>query len=128
MELTPSDPIAGLDVERLDMLRDLDAGSTAYLDRAIGNFLAHSGPATERIREAAGSGDVDAMRQAAHKLAGSALNLGVQEVGAAARELELLGDAGTTAGSDTLLTTLDRAVERGRGLLRRYHASYSSQA
>ncbi|WKN47192.1 response regulator [Nocardioides sp. Arc9.136] len=126
MEMPPSTPVEGLDVERLDMLRDLDPGSTAYLDRAIGNFLANSGPAVDRIRETVADDDADAMRQAAHKLAGSALNLGVLEVGAAARELEFLGDAGTTQGAEPLVDALAAAVRRGQGLLEEYRAAYSS--
>ncbi|MDN4175563.1 response regulator [Nocardioides sp. SOB77] len=126
VETSPSEPVEGLDVERLDMLRDLDPGSTAYLDRAIGNFLANSGPAVARLRELVDAEDADAMRQAAHKLAGSALNLGVTEVGAAARELEFLGDAGTTEGAARLLAVLDAAVQRGQGLLEAYRAAYSS--
>ncbi|MDN4163540.1 response regulator [Nocardioides abyssi] len=126
VEMAPSDPIDGLDVERLDMLRDLDPGNTAYLDRAIGNFLANSGPTVERLRELVEQDDADAVRQAAHKLAGSALNLGVVEVGAAARELEFLGDAGTTEGAGRLVDALDASVQRGQGLLAAYRAAYSS--
>jgi PAS domain S-box-containing protein len=126
VEMAPSDPIDGLDVERLDMLRDLDPGNTAYLDRAIGNFLANSGPAVERLRGLVAEDDADGMRQAAHKLAGSALNLGVVEVGAAARELEFLGDAGTTDGAPPLLDALDASVRRGQALLTAYRASYSA--
>ncbi|GGO78932.1 response regulator [Nocardioides deserti] len=124
VEMPPSDPVDGLDVERLDMLRDLDPGSTAYLDRAIGNFLANSGPAVERLRGLVAEDDADGMRQVAHKLAGSALNLGVVEVGAAARELEFLGDVGTTEGAAPLLDALDASVQRGQALLASYRAAY----
>ncbi|WP_435747095.1 response regulator [Nocardioides sp. SYSU DS0663] len=128
MSLPPSEPIDGLDVARLDMLRDLDPGNTTYLDRAVGNFLANSQDAVEQVRACVAACDADALRQSAHKLAGSALNLGVLEVGAAARELEALGDAGTTDGAESLLPPLEQAVERGQDLLRRYRAAYSSGA
>lgn len=124
--MAPSEPIDGLDVERLDMLRDLDPGNTAYLDRAIGNFLANSDPTLERLRTTVADSDADAMRQAAHKLAGSALNLGVVEVGAAARELEHLGDTGTTDGATPLLESLEATVRRGRDLLAAYQAAYQA--
>ncbi|MCR6033519.1 response regulator [Nocardioides sp. zg-579] len=128
VEPSPSNPVDGLDVERLDMLRDLDPGNTAYLDRAIGNFLANTGPAVDRLRELVAGDDVDGMRQAAHKLAGSALNLGVTDVGLTARELELLGDAGTTEGALPVLAALEAAVERGQRLLEGYRAGYSASS
>ncbi|WP_193615086.1 ATP-binding protein [Nocardioides lijunqiniae] len=123
--LPPTSPIDGLDVERLDMLRDLDVGNTAYLDRAIGNFSRNSVAAVDTIRGHIDDGDADLMRQAAHKLAGSALNLGVQGSAAAARQLEWLGDAGTTDGALALLPELERALEEGRTLLSTYQATYA---
>ncbi|GEP34301.1 hypothetical protein NSZ01_20690 [Nocardioides szechwanensis] len=123
--LPPTAPIVGLDVERLDMLRDLDPGNTAYLDRAIGNFSVNSVAAVETIREHILAGDADKMRQASHKLAGSALNLGVQGSAAAARQIEWLGDAGTTDGALEMVAPLEKALEEGRALLRSYQATYS---
>ncbi|MCW2853626.1 MAG: sensor hybrid histidine kinase, partial [Nocardioides sp.] len=123
--LPPTSPIDGLDVERLDMLRDLDVGNTDYLDRAIGNFSRNSVAAVATIRGHIADGDADLMRQAAHKLAGSALNLGVQGTAAAARQIEWLGDAGTTDGALNLVPDLERALEEGRVLLRAYQATYA---
>ena len=123
--LPPTAPIVGLDVERLDMLRDLDPGNTDYLDRAIGNFSRNSVAAVETIREHILAGDADKMRQASHKLAGSALNLGVQSSAAAARQIEWLGDAGTTQGALEMVPALEEALEEGRALLRTYQATYS---
>jgi PAS domain S-box-containing protein len=123
--LPPTAPIVGLDVERLDMLRDLDPGNTVYLDRAIGNFAVNSVAALETIREHILAGDADKMRQAAHKLAGSALNLGVQASAAAARQIEWLGDAGTTDGALELVEPLAQSLEEGRALLRTYQATYT---
>ena len=123
--LPPTAPIVGLDVERLDMLRDLDPGNTAYLDRAIGNFSVNSVAAVETIRGHIAAGDADKMRQAAHKLAGSALNLGVQGSAAAARQIEWLGDSGTTDGGLEMIAPLEQALEEGRTLLRTYQATYS---
>lgn len=124
--LPPTPPIDGLDVERLDMLRDLDPGNTSYLDRAINNFRANSITAVETIREHVLAGDADQMRQAAHKLAGSALNLGVVTSAAAARELEWLGDSGTTDGAVDLLGPLEAALDEGRTLLSSYQATYAA--
>ncbi len=123
--LDPTAPIDGLDVERLDMLRDLDPGNTSYLDRAIGNFRTNSLAAVDLLRDLVMADDADKMRQAAHKLAGSALNLGVVGSAAAAREIEWLGDTGTTQGALELLATLETALAEGRVLLDHYQATYA---
>lgn len=46
----------GLARERLDELRDLDPGNTAYLDRAIGNFVRNTPTTLEEIRRAIAEG------------------------------------------------------------------------
>ncbi|WP_127480563.1 PAS domain-containing hybrid sensor histidine kinase/response regulator [Nocardioides pantholopis] len=123
--VTSSSPLDALDVERLEMLRDLDPGNTTYLDRAIGNFAANAEPAVALISEAIAARDAVALRAAAHKLAGSALNLGVPSAGEAARALESLGDAGTTEGAEELVAPLEDALRRGLEALRAFQQSYS---
>ncbi|MEI5676603.1 MULTISPECIES: response regulator [unclassified Nocardioides] len=123
--VSSSSPVDGLDLERLEMLRDLDPGNTTYLDRAIGNFMANSRSAVDTIRAAIVSGDAAALRAAAHKLAGSALNLGVPFAGEAARQLEFVGDTGSVDGALELLPELEESLERARAALLAYQASYS---
>jgi len=118
---TPED---GLDLERLAMLRDLDPDDTAYLDRAIGNFVAHSLEVGAAARAAVLSGDHEALMAVTHKMAGNGLNLGLNYVGAAARRLELLAGEGTTEGALPLLDELDVALARGREDLLAFQASY----
>jgi CheY-like chemotaxis protein/HPt (histidine-containing phosphotransfer) domain-containing protein len=100
-----------LDLERLDMLRDLAPGNTSYLDRAIGNFDATSPEHLAAVRQAVVARDPAALLQAAHRLSGSAANLGVLEVAAAARGLEVLADGGSTDGAEELLEPLGPALE-----------------
>lgn len=119
-------PMAGLDVERLDSLRDLDPGDTTYLDRAIGNFQVNSAAAVEAIRAAVADGDVSTLTARSHKIAGSALNLGVPRAGQAARAVELAADSGAVAPAVPLLDELDEAMAEARGLLLAYQATYSS--
>ena len=59
------------------------------------------------IRAAVEAADATALVATAHKLKGSAANLGLPLVGEAAFALENLGDTGTTDGADELLATLD---------------------
>ena len=117
-------PVDGLDLERLDMLRDMAEGDTSYLDRAIGNFVAGSPDLLSAIRSAVEDADVPALQMAAHRLAGSAGNLGVVAVSTAARELEHLADAGSARPADGALEHLATTLERGRAAVLSYRESY----
>jgi HPt (histidine-containing phosphotransfer) domain-containing protein len=123
--LPPTPPMDGLDVERLDSLRDLDPGDTSYLDRAIGNFQVNSVAALEAIRAAIDDGDVATLKARSHKIAGSALNLGVPRAGEAARAVELQADTGSVDGAVALLAELETAMAEGRALLLAYQATYT---
>ena len=115
----------GLDVGRLDELRDLDPGDTRYLDRAIGNFVANTPATMARIREAYENGDTETLRQVAHKLAGGALNLGVKGAGQIAQQIEIVADGGSVDGAGELAEELSVALADGRAALLAYQASYS---
>ncbi|WP_134768584.1 Hpt domain-containing protein [Nocardioides sp. 1609] len=123
--LSPTPPMAGLDVERLDSLRDLDPGDTTYLDRAIGNFQVNSVEAEAAIRDAVRAGDVATVKARAHKIAGSALNLGVPRAGEAARAIELAADSGSVEDAPPLLEELAGAMAEGRARLLAYQATYA---
>lgn len=124
--LPPTAPIDGLDVERLDSLRDLDPGDTTYLDRAIANFQVNSAAAVEAVRTAIAEGDLATLKARSHKIAGSALNLGVPHAGEVARAVEVRADAGSLDGAAALLDELDAAMAEGRRLLLAYQATYTS--
>ncbi|GAB2628296.1 hypothetical protein GCM10027270_14780 [Nocardioides ginkgobilobae] len=117
----------GLDTDRLDMLLDLDPGSTAYLDRAIGNFMRNSVTGMEDIRAAIAAGDATALRHSSHKLAGGALNLGVGYAGEAVRLIEAIADTGTTEGAEALLGQVEEALARGREALAAYQERYRAE-
>lgn len=123
--LPATPPIAGLDVERLDSLRDLDPGDTTYIDRAIANFQVNSVAAVEAVRDAVAADDVATAKARSHKIAGSALNLGVPRAGQAARAVEIAADTGSVAAVVPLLDELDEAMAEGRALLLAYQATYA---
>lgn len=122
--LPATPPIPGLDVERLDSLRDLDPGDTSYLDRAIGNFQVNSADAVEAIRSAIDGDDLVSLKARSHKIAGSALNLGVPRAGEAARAIEIAADTGSVGAAVPLLDELVDAMAQGRELLLAYQATY----
>lgn len=109
-----------LDLARLDMLRDMDPTDTSYLDRVTGRFEESTRAAAEDLRTAVEAGDAAALRAHAHKLAGGAGNLGAVQVASLARELEALGDAGTTEGAGPVLLRLVTALDRARAGVRSY--------
>ncbi|WP_296604833.1 response regulator [Nocardioides sp.] len=121
----PDRTLDGLTLDRLDELRDLDPGNTAYLDRAIGNFVANTPETLERIREALAAGDAATLKQVSHKLAGGALNLGVTPAGRTAQQIELVADTGSTEGAAELVDRLGQELELGRAALLAYQARYS---
>ena len=121
----PDEALDGLELFRLDELRDLDPGNTTYLDRAIGNFVTNTPGTFTTIQAAVAAGDAATLKQVSHKLAGGALNLGVTEAGRTAQQIELLADSGSTDGAEELVARLGDALERGRAALLAYQAAYS---
>jgi len=115
-----------LDVRRLEMLSDLDVAGEAYLDRAIANFSRSSVEAMARIGALLDAGDVRAAGPVAHKIAGSALNLGCLDAGERARSFEVLCDELAASepqdldGARETLRALDVAMTRARELLAAY--------
>jgi CheY-like chemotaxis protein len=114
-----------LDLARLDILRDLVPGSTAYLDRAIGNFVNGCPALLASVERAIRQHDPADLRFQAHTLKGSAANLGAVAAARAAERLELLGADGTVTGAADLLVELADRLDRACAGLQAYQASYS---
>ena len=121
----PTSPIEGLEVDRLDVLRDIDEGDTTYIRRAIGNFQTNSVEAVDSIRAALDAQDGATVRAVAHKIAGSAFNLGVPEAGDAARAVETAADEGDLAQAAELVPGLEASMARSRDLLLVYRGTLS---
>jgi signal transduction histidine kinase/DNA-binding NarL/FixJ family response regulator/HPt (histidine-containing phosphotransfer) domain-containing protein len=118
-----------LDLGRIRMLRDLVPSSTAYLDRAIDNFLRNTPATEETLRRAVAEQDADALRFHAHSLKGSASNLGLTRVAEAAEQLQAIGDAGEVEGADAVLAELAELLEAGRAaLLAQRESGYADPA
>jgi HPt (histidine-containing phosphotransfer) domain-containing protein len=93
-----------------------------------GRFEETTHAAADDLRTAVEDGDAAALRAHAHKLAGGAANLGAVEVATLARELEALGDTGTTSGAEPLLPRLDSALDRARAGVRAYRERWLTSA
>jgi CheY-like chemotaxis protein/HPt (histidine-containing phosphotransfer) domain-containing protein len=117
---------ARLDLTRLTELRRLDdpGDKRSYLDRAIENFLANSRDDLVAMTAAVDIGDADQLSAIAHRLAGSALNLGAVAVGEAARELENVVIDGTLTDGPGALKALGELLELDRAALLAYQQQY----
>ncbi|HET6165255.1 MAG TPA: response regulator, partial [Marmoricola sp.] len=94
---TPIDaigPAATLDVARLDELAEMGAEAMPLVQRAIDNFVTSVGPTVDELDAALASTDAVALRSVAHRLKGSAANLGAARVAELALEIELLAEDG----------------------------------
>jgi CheY-like chemotaxis protein len=102
VEVEPEeDPV--LDLDRVEMLAEMVKDGESLFRRASGNFINHAEASTAEIAGDLARGDAEALRASAHKFKGSALNLGLRRVGAAAYVLETRGaDADLAGGADDL--------------------------
>lgn len=118
--------VDGVDLGRLDELRDIDPRSTAYLERAIDKFLDNIDGDVADLRSAAGSGDIAALRFAAHRLASSCGILGLVAVCQHLTALELLVDLDSTDESTALLRAVEQEVSSARSHLLDYRTAHTA--
>ena len=88
-------PTPAVDLSRVEELLSLGESAVALVDRAIGNFVRNLPQHLEDLHDAVMSGDAVRLRDLAHRLRGSALNLGATRVAEATWVLESHGDADT---------------------------------
>jgi CheY-like chemotaxis protein len=101
-----------VDVERFDMLHSMVKEGVSLFQRSSGNFIAHAHDHLTAIRAAVDDADAEALSATAHKLKGSALNLGLPRVGHAAAELEEQGRAGRLEVSEAAYADLALEMEQ----------------
>jgi CheY-like chemotaxis protein len=97
----------------LSNLRDLGALEPAGIGTLIEFTTLFAGSTPDiaaEVSEGLAARDLDGFRKAAHKLKGSAPQIGAWRVGAIAWKLDLLGKAGTFDGAAELLDALDIAI------------------
>jgi len=112
---TPSDPV--VDEDRFDMLHEMVKDGESLFQRSSGNFLAHARDHLTSIRAAVDEADAEGLAATAHKLKGSALNLGLPRVGQAAAELEEQGRAERLDASESAYRVLAEEMERALAAL-----------
>ncbi len=120
-----SPPPAGdlVDTERIDMLHEMVKDGVSLFQRSSGNFIAHAADHLAAVSAAVQTADAEQLMATAHKLKGSALNLGLPRVGAAAFELEERGRAGRLDGAEAAYVTLTREMGLALAALERERAA-----
>ena len=102
-------PPAGIDPVPLDRLRL--AGGDALAMKIIGLFLHHAPLRLTTARDAAASGDADALEQATHALKSSAGQVGAERLADICRQLEERARMKEVAGASALVEAADEALK-----------------
>lgn len=118
-----ADPDAVLDRARLDELRDMGEGDVTYLERVLDRFGSGSKDSLDRIAAALAAENAEELAFHAHKLVGTAANLGLVQVTRLARSMEEIGRSGEAAGAKALLPVLADSLEGARQALDGYRGA-----
>jgi signal transduction histidine kinase/DNA-binding response OmpR family regulator/HPt (histidine-containing phosphotransfer) domain-containing protein len=108
-----------IDRSQLDMLRGVAGMSAAvFIADLVDGFLSDGVEELAQIRTAVDGGDATGLAQGAHRLKGSALNMGGRVLAETAGELEAIGQGGDLTGADLILARLIREFEETAAALR----------
>ncbi len=103
-------PPAVLDESRLEELGELGPAAVALVERAVDNFVAGMDGNVNDIEKAVAGGESETLSSIAHRLKGSALNLGANRLAEICLELELLGEEGAAWGGAPMIDELKSAA------------------
>ena len=109
-----------LDATRLDELAAMGEAAIPLIQRAMDNFVSGTDENLEAIRGAVASADAPALRSAAHRLKGSAANLGALRVAELALELEGLGETGQLMEAACVVDDLASELDVAASVLEAY--------
>jgi two-component system sensor histidine kinase/response regulator len=102
-----------LDPQRVTMLGELVKDGVSFFERTRTSFLSRVDLTLAEIRGAIADADASAAEAAAHQLKGSALNIGLVQVGAAAGAVETYAGTGSTDGIEPLMHALAASIRTG---------------
>lgn len=78
----------------------------------MGDFVTYARDDLQLLGQAIGNEDHDTVAKKAHSIKGAALNLQLDEISSAARELEFMGKNGDLGGAEAVLSRLSDAVAK----------------
>ncbi len=108
--VTPVEAGPVLDPDRVAMLGELVRDGVNFFERTRLSFLTRIDDLLDRLRTARDKGDLNQVSAVAHQLKGSALNLGLTRVGAAAARVESDAAAHDLTATITATESLEVAV------------------
>ncbi|MEO0480010.1 MAG: Hpt domain-containing protein [Planctomycetota bacterium] len=114
-----------IDMGVIEELLEMDDGDSGLLTDLIEMFLDDGMQRLEDIQRELAAGDLDAVMQAAHRLKGSAGNLGLTPLAHLADELQIAGRGGDEPKSRELLESIGPAFEESGKGLRQLLLTYS---
>ncbi len=117
-----------IDNSRIDLLNEMVVDGVSLFQSASSNFIANASEVLTALGAAVVASDADRLAATAHKLRGSALNLGLPQVGAAACELEEQGRTGRVDPSEETLALLTHEMTRALTALRQARAARNCRA
>ena len=124
---TPDRPMAdagmALDTGRLDELAEMGPAAVPLIQRAIDNFVDGADENLADLREASAAADAPTLRSAAHRLKGSAANLGARRVAELAFDVERLAEDGRLDEAGCVLDDLAPALHEVCAALESYRFS-----
>jgi hypothetical protein len=115
-----------LDEARMRMLDELTKDGVSFFERTAASFTTRIQQQVDAIHEAIEARDANRTFTSSHLVKGSALNLGLPRVAAAAARIEAHADGGSTTGTEEMMADLAREVERAILALREATARRSS--
>ncbi|HOV87306.1 MAG TPA: response regulator, partial [Syntrophobacteraceae bacterium] len=102
-----------IDWEVWNALRELEQKDDPdFLTMLIGLYVENTPSLVRDLREAAASDDWNGLRRAAHSLKSSSANLGAKIPAALCRQLEALGQAGSTRDTSSIIARLEKEIAR----------------
>ena len=110
-----------LDPSRIEELLEMGEGAAVLVKRAVDNFVSRTPETLAELHAAVVACDAEALRAGAHKLKGSALNLGALRVAEVSLALEELGREGSPAEGSPLLDDLEESLHDAAVALQPYH-------
>ena len=107
-----------VDKVRIEVLRTMGKDEGVLLGRLEEAFLREAPASLAALRQALIDADASALREAAHRLRGSAANMGAVTVAAWSEQLETRASAHEFAGAGKLVEALETELERATRVLR----------
>ena len=107
-----------LDPARVRMLDELRKDGVSFFERTAASFMSRIDEQVRAIQDAIDARDANRAFTSAHLVKGSALNLGLPLVAAAAASLETYAEGGRTDGTEPMMADLHREVGRAVEALR----------